>query len=335
MKKIGIIGIPNVGKSSLFNLITNSYNAQVSNYPFSTITPNIKNINIYDDRLTIIKQIIKGTQKTIYAKMQLIDIAGLISQASKGKGLGSQFLSYIREMNVLLHVIRYFENENVINMIKKIDPIEEIDLLLQELILSDINIINKNLNKNNTIISQKILNLLKDNNIHELQRYVKNSPNNNKLLINELNLLTIKPIIYIINVNFVNNIHIPHIILKIKNHLKFKYNINNSNIISIPILLQNNNSEFINKIFDNILYTLNIKTFFTFNQTEIKAWFLKDKVSAYEASQLIHSSFQKKFIKVNVCSWKNFIQNNMIKYVLKNKNYIVEDGDILYFILNR
>ncbi|WGH26603.1 MAG: DUF933 domain-containing protein [Candidatus Shikimatogenerans bostrichidophilus] len=326
----GIIGLPNVGKSTFFNLLSNT-NVLVKNYPFTTINPNKSIINVYDKRVILLCKKFKY-KKYKFNNIKLIDIAGIIKNSYKGKGLGNLFLSYIYNTKVLINILRYFYSKKIININNNIiDPIYERKIILNELIMKDIFMIKKNLNIKNKNILNKILFFFKKKKIND----IKNIYNDNKLIIKKLNLnfLCIKPIIYICNID--NNIKKDEKLFIKEYFYKKKEKIYFLNIKNFFLKKK------INKIINNIFSNLELETFFTIDnkKKKISAWKIKKNTYAYKASKKIHSTFSKKIIKVEVINYKNIIKLNNIKkyknYIsFKNKKYIVKDGDILFFKLN-
>ncbi|WGH27614.1 MAG: DUF933 domain-containing protein [Candidatus Shikimatogenerans bostrichidophilus] len=327
----GIIGLPNVGKSTFFNLLSNT-NVLVKNYPFSTINPNKSIINVYDKRVIYLCK--KFNFKNYkFNTIKLIDIAGIIKNSYKGKGLGNIFLSYIYNTKVLINILRFFYSKKIININKNIiDPIYERKIILNELIMKDINLIKKNIKKKNKNFLNKILFFFKKKNIYDIKKIY----NDNKLIIKKykLNFLCIKPIIYICNTD--NNVQKDELLFVKEYFYKKKEKLYFLNIKNIFF-----NKKKINKIINNIYLKLKLKTFFTIDKKnkKISSWKIKKNTYAYKASKKIHSTFSKNLIKVEVINYNNIIKLNNIKnykkyMLLKNKKYIVKDGDILFFKLN-
>ncbi|WOX79118.1 DUF933 domain-containing protein [Candidatus Shikimatogenerans bostrichidophilus] len=332
----GIIGLPNVGKSSLFKLLSNSNVKDIiKNYPFSTISPNKSKINVYDDRLIKLSKLL-NYNKLQYNNINLIDIAGIIKNSYKGKGLGNLFLSYIRETKILINILRFFYNNKIININKIIDPIYEKKIIFNELIMKDIEIIEKNIKikKNNINKLNKILNIFKKKNKNDIIKIC----NEEKKIIKKFNFLCLKPIYYICNID--KNTKIDEI-----SYIKEYFNNKKENILFLNIKdiikNKNKNKKIINKLINKIYYKLNYNTYFTIdnNKKIICSWKIKKNSYAYKASEKIHSTFSKKIIKVEVINSKKIINNKIINYKkylsIKNKNYIVKDGDILYFKLKK
>ncbi len=335
--KCGIIGLPNVGKSTLFNFITNS-KVKNKNFPFCTILPNYKNIEIQNKKTIEISKISKS-KKITFPKIEYIDIAGLIKNASKGLGLGNIFLKDIKKANILIQVIRVFEDKNITNTNKKIDPINEINIIEDELILSDIEILEKYKKKN---IEHKNL-------INKYIEYLEKKKIFNKKLINKneknffkkINLLTLKKKIYFFNIDNYNKNK--KNIKKIKKFIKKKKN----KIIykNIKKLYKEKNNikkkKIIYKIQKKIIKSLNLITFFSTNKKETKSFILKNNINILYAAKLIHSDFKNKFIRSIVINYKKFIKYNgwnnskkKGKTKIVGKNYIIKNNDIIHILIN-
>ena len=357
MFKAGIIGLPNVGKSTLFSAITN-LNVEIANYPFATIKPNIGTVCVPDKRLDFISHFFKP-KKTIYATFEFYDVAGLIKGASKGEGLGNQFLSHIRECDVLVEVIRCFENNEIIHVENNVDPKRDIEIIDFELISSDLDIINKRIEKiknKNQSFEFNLLNKIK--NKIESGESIRNINLDQKeeKIIKNLGLLSIKPIIYVTNLNekdfknfFDNKFY------KIVKEIADKFSIK---VIPLSCDLENQLSKLSNKdkkdfldllkiesgldnLIKNCYQILNLLTFFTVGEDECRAWTFKKGMMALDCAEIIHSDFKNGFIKVEIYSFDDFkfFKNEQIirekgKIRLEGKNYLFQDGDIAFFKFN-
>ena len=353
--KCGIVGLPNVGKSTLFNALTNSNKAQAENFPFCTIDPNIGIVPLKDERLDKLSKISKS-EKKIYTTVTFVDIAGLVKGASKGEGLGNKFLSHIREVDAIIHMIRCFESEKIQNVNKSIDPIRDLEIIETEMMLADLESIQKRLSKNN----KKNL----ENNQQEILEMALKLINENKdlNLVNEkfdadeikmIGLLSLKPKLYVCNVDeeSIKNGN-SHTDLFIK-----KFGGENTIIISADIENQINQvqNEEKKKYMEMFKVTetgldllikkaykkLQLETFFTSGPKESRAWTMPKNCFAPKAAGIIHSDFEKGFIRSETISYNDFIQNNGWvsskqngKMRLEGKDYMVQDGDILNFRFN-
>ncbi|QJC38033.1 redox-regulated ATPase YchF [Enterobacteriaceae endosymbiont of Donacia marginata] len=336
--KCGIIGLPNVGKSTLFNALTNS-NVDALNYPFCTIKPNTSIVTVPDNRLLYLSKLIKS-KKIIQSTVTFVDIAGLIKGASKGEGLGNQFLHNISEVDAIIHVIRCFKNKNILSL--SFNPIKDVDIINNEIINFDINLLFK-LKNNKKHINNKFKYLL-----DICLNYLKNGKLLNLLKLNieeidflkKLKLLTIKPIIIIANIdenNINNQFFLDEINILSKNYLVLKIciiNLNNKQKI-LPI---NKNND-LKKIILNSFKLLNLHTFYTVGIKETRSWSILKGTTALIAAKKIHSDIQKGFIRAQVIHYKDFIfYKNQTKAKLfgkmkiEGKKYIIQDGDVINFL---
>ena len=353
--KCGIVGLPNVGKSTLFNALTNSSKAQAENFPFCTIDPNIGVVPVPDERIDRLSEI-SSSKKKIYTTISFVDIAGLVKGASKGEGLGNKFLSHIREVDAIVHMIRCFDSEDIQNVNTGVDPIRDLEIIETEMMLADIESLQKRLDKKNKKnLDEKLLEILENafealNNGKDLSIFANKYDDK---IINQTGLLTIKPKIYVCNVdeesikngnNYTNNF--------IK-----KFGSQNTIIISADIENQINqfekeekknfmnmidiNETGLNKLISKGYNILKLETFFTSGPEETRAWTIKKNCTAPTAAGEIHTDFEKGFIRAETVSYKDFIENNGWsnsrsngKMRLEGKDYIVKDGDVLNFRFN-
>ena len=353
--KCGIVGLPNVGKSTLFNALTNSNKAQAANFPFCTIDPNVGVVRVPDSRLTNLAKI-SNSKKIINTTISFVDIAGLVKGASKGEGLGNKFLSHIREVDAIIHMIRCFDSDDIQNVNKTVDPIRDLEIIETEMMLADLESIQKRLEKNNKkIVDDEQVEILKkaleyiDNN-NDISN-LKSQFDKNKL--NQSGLLSIKPKIFVCNVDEKS-------IQDGNNYTKIfieKYSNEKTIIISADIENQINELEDNEKknymemiglketgldmLIQKGYQILELDTFFTSGPEETRAWTIQKNCTAPKAAGEIHTDFEKGFIRAETVSYNDFIANDGWsnsktngKMRLEGKDYIVQDGDILNFRFN-
>ncbi len=362
--KCGIIGLPNVGKSSLFNALVGLQKAASENYPFCTIEPNVGKVPIPDDRLIQLSKV-NNSKSTINAQMEFVDIAGLVKGASKGEGLGNKFLSNIREVDAIAHVVRCFEDENVAHVHNAIDPKYDIEIIESELLLSDIeraeNIleklnklikIGKNENKEERDLFLKVLNSLQSSNTNDVSNYSSEELN----IINKNGILSFKPMMYVANLdensiksgNIYNKnlkdlsklkkIPLVNISAKIEEELSSIKDIKEKKeLMKSMDINQSGLDQFISSGFK----LLNLVTFFTSGEKETKAWTLKKQSCAPDAAGKIHTDFKKGFIAADVISYDKLLKLGGEKEAklsgsirTEGKDYIVQDGDVILFKFN-
>ena len=361
--KCGIVGLPNVGKSTLFNALTQTANAEASNYPFCTIEPNIGEVSVPDERLVNLSKI-SNSINTIPTKLNFVDIAGLVEGASKGEGLGNKFLSNIRDTDAIAHVVRCFENDNITHVNNKIDPISDILSIETELLLADI----QNLENRKKGLERKIKGndeLAKSTNelIDKVIVFLDsgkparefNVDDIHQKTYNELNLLTSKPIFYICNVEE-SDAASGNTFSKKVNEYAAKSNshcitISASTESELSILDELEKDEYLksigldetglNKVIKTGYYILDLITYFTSGRKETRAWTIKKNTYAPKAASVIHTDFERGFIRAETTSYEDFCSYNgengareAGKMRLEGKEYIVQDGDIMHFRSN-
>ena len=362
--KCGIIGLPNVGKSTLFNALTESNKAEAANYPFATIEPNVGRVAVPDQRLEILGKIGKS-EKIIPSYMDFVDIAGLVQGASKGEGLGNKFLGHIREVDAIAHVVRCFKDDNITHVSNSIDPVSDIETIITELQLSDIETLEIKKNslekkskqgdkviKNQISIIEKLLTNLSNLNFLQSNEY---SEDDNQF-INSLNLNTIKPMLYICNVDE-KSVQNGNELSKKVDEYAVKYN-HNSVIISASIEsqiaeLENKeeklemikemglNDTTLTKVIKSGYNLLDLINYFTCGPKETRSWTINKNTLAPQAAGKIHTDFEKGFIRAETISYEDFLKYNgeagsrdAGKLRQEGKDYTVQDGDVMHFLFN-
>lgn len=359
----GIVGLPNVGKSTLFNAITKK-SILMANYPFATIDPNVGVVIVPDERIDVLKNMY-NPERVIPTTYEFTDIAGLVKGASNGEGLGNKFLSHIREVDAVVEVVRCFDDENIIHVDGSVDPIRDIEVINVELVLSDLEIVTSRINR----IGKKAMTTKNKDDVKEIEllERIKEALESNipvrklgldeeeKKLISSFNLITLKPIIYALNVED-NDINIGNNYTKLVEDYAKK---EGSETAIICAKLESELSELdeeekklflddlgikesgverlINKTYD----LLGLATFFTVGKDEVRAWTFKKGSKAPECAGIIHSDFEKGFIKAEVMSYNDLVNagselkvRELGKARIEGKEYIMQDGDICHFRFN-
>ena len=352
--KCGIVGLPNVGKSTLFNALTASKNAEAANFPFCTIDPNIGIVDVLDERLDNLSKL-SNSKKKIYTNITFVDIAGLVKGASKGEGLGNKFLAHIREVDAIIHLVRCFESDKITHVDSEINPVRDLETIKTEIILSDIDIIRKKLEKSKKkLLSEKEIIML-ENKLVQLDKGEDTTSDNEEenRFLSSIGLLSIKPKIIVCNVDE-DSVSIGN---KFTKSIKDNYSEEKVVIICAYIedqimgLDKSERESFmkevgldktgLNQLIKEGYDLLNLDTFFTSGPEESRAWTIKKNTLAPKAASVIHTDFEKNFIRAEAVSCADFIkfgssekckENGKLR--IEGKDYVVKDGDVLYFRVN-
>ncbi|MCG8433250.1 MAG: redox-regulated ATPase YchF [Gammaproteobacteria bacterium] len=359
--KCGIVGLPNVGKSTLFNALTQAEIA-AENYPFCTIDPNVGVVAVPDTRLDKLAGIAKP-QKVIPTTVEFVDIAGLVAGASKGEGLGNQFLAHIRETDAIAQVVRCFHNDDVVHVAGGVNPLNDIEVINTELILADMETVERNIEKTAKAAKSGAKELKARLAILEKVQAVVNAgkPARAALLapeekreIHDLNLLTLKPLLYIANVDesgFENN----PLLEQVREHAVAE----GAEVVAVCAAIEAeivqlddaDKAEFLaelgleepglNRVIRAAYNLLGLQTYFTAGEKEVRAWTVKRNATAPEAAGVIHTDFEKGFIRAEVVAYEDYVQlggeqgaKEAGKWRLEGKDYLVKEGDVMHFRFN-
>lgn len=351
--KIGLVGLPNVGKSSLFKALT-KLPVDIANYPFCTIEPNVGIVPVVDSRLDNLAEIVKP-QKIVPAVVEFVDIAGLVAGASKGEGLGNQFLSHIREVDAIANVLRQFEDDNITHVAGRVNPKEDLEVIALELILADLQTVTKAVDRYekaaksgdkkdsyNLLVVKKIKELL------EQERFASSGDWNEEEMeiIRSLCLLTMKPVINILNVSEMDaadlelgkNLGLGEqtIVLSAKIEAELAELTNEEAWEYLNTLGLKESG--LNRLVKLGYQTLGLVSYFTAGEKEVKAWTIKNGMTAPQAAGVIHTDFEKNFVKMEAVDWKIFVENKgwegcrekgLVR--MEGKEYVVKDGEVVLF----
>lgn len=361
MLRTGIVGLPNVGKSTLFNALTSAKNAQSANYPFCTIEPNVGVVTVPDERLEILQKLCKCSD-IIPTAIEFVDIAGLVKGASKGEGLGNQFLHNIREVDAIIQVVRCFDDPNTIHVAGKVNPLDDIEVINTELALADLASVEKRQARiakqakggdKDAVLEDKVLTKLTDLLSEGTFININDHFNEDEIpVVKQLNLMSTKPVIYAANVSEYD--------LKDGNdytqQVKEYASKHNAEVVLISAKIEEELAELeaeeakeylnelgiedsgINRMIKSVYRLLNLRTFITAGEKEVHAWTIPAGAKAPQAAGVIHTDFEKGFIRAEITPYEEFVKNGSYAACkekgvtrLEGKDYVVQDGDLVHF----
>jgi len=367
MLKAGIVGLPNVGKSTLFNALTRSRKAEAANYPFCTIDPNVGVVTVPDDRLYVLQKIAK-TQVVIPAAIEFVDIAGLVAGASKGEGLGNQFLANIREVDAIVQVVRCFEDPDVVHTMGAVDPVRDIEVITTELVLADLDSVTKRIEKTQkkaksgdkeAIAEMALLQKLEPHlNAGKTANVLPGATDDEKAMMKLFQLLTAKPVLFACNVaesdlaTADQNPFVQKVAEYVRTHHDAAYVPISAKIEAELIDLPPEDAKAfladlgvsdsgVSNLIRGAYSLLGLQTYFTAGEKEVRAWTIKKGWKAPQAAGVIHTDFEKGFIKAEVVSYEDLARLGSTaaareagKYRLEGKEYVFQDGDVALFRFN-
>ena len=361
--KCGIVGLPNVGKSTLFNCLSNA-KAQSANFPFCTIEPNIGTISVPDTRLEKLEGLV-NPERVIPTTMEILDIAGLVKGASKGEGLGNKFLANIRETDAIIHVLRCFDDGNIVHVDGSIDPVRDKEIIYIELQLKDLESIEKKIASISRIIKSGDKDALKENELAlKIKAALEQSvsvraldfSDEEKEIVRQFNLITSKPVMYVCNVDEASVINGNQYVNQVKEAVADE----NAEVLVIGAKIEADITELetyderqmfldelnldepgVNRLIRSAYDLLNLETYFTAGEKEVRAWTIKKGMTAPQAAGVIHTDFEKGFIRAEVMKYNDFstLESEQAvkeagKFKVEGKEYVVQDGDIMHFRFN-
>ncbi|MCE5169234.1 redox-regulated ATPase YchF [Paenibacillus profundus] len=362
--KAGIVGLPNVGKSTLFNAITQA-GAESANYPFCTIDPNVGVVEVPDDRLDKLTELVVPN-RTVPTAFEFVDIAGLVRGASKGEGLGNKFLAHIREVDAIVHVVRCFEDENITHVDGKVDPVSDIQTINLELVLADLESVEKRLDRTKKNLKSgdkkyaqeaEVLERLKDTLYNDKPARSMDLSDDEKLLVRDLHLLTMKPVLYAANVSEdgVADAESNPYVQQVREFAVAE----NAEVVPISAKVEAEIAELegedkemflqelgldesgLNRLIKAAYRLLGLYTYFTAGVQEVRAWTIRKGMKAPQAAGVIHTDFERGFIRAEVVSYDDLVAGGSMNVVkeqgklrLEGKEYVVQDGDVMHFRFN-